>query len=379
MKSVSDKDYMSLALAEGKKGLGWVHPNPPVGAVIVDKSGNVVAKGWHRNYGGGHAEIDALKNLSDSSLIDGATMYVTLEPCAHVGKTPSCAQALAKLPLKRLVYGIEDPNPQVSGQGAEILNKAGIETHLYDGPKEELEELCEIFLWNMRKKKIFVALKAATSKDGYLNSSTGQRWITGAQSRALVHNLRVQYDAVLVGKNTFLDDDPALNVRSEVYGVRDNYAIVLDSRGEGLDHLAGSRLTTVRPLNKVIWVVKEGVKPKLRGLPDIKVIELQDSKKTGRLDLEVLLEKLFQIGINSLFLEGGAQVYNSFLEQDLVNRIYHFEAREVYAEKGLNMWLNSENLKKLSSVLANSKNSTFNHEESNLSLGGDLYYTCRIK
>ena len=167
-KIISVEDAFLLAMIEAEKGAAHVSPNPLVGCVIVDADHRVIATGHHAKYGQSHAEVDALRKLTPEQL-NHATMYVTLEPCAHEGKTPSCAKALAKLPLTRVVYGLEDPNPLVRGQGADILRAAGIDAVEYQGPlKNELRNLCEIFLKNFTEKKIFVAAKIASSLDGQI-------------------------------------------------------------------------------------------------------------------------------------------------------------------------------------------------------------------
>lgn len=370
IKPVSDKEFMDAAIVQAQKGLGWVHPNPPVGAIILDKNNSIVAQGWHKKFGGPHAEVEALSSLSDPSLLSGATMYVTLEPCAHEGKTPSCARALAKLPLKKVIYGLKDPNPLVSGKGAAIIKEAGIEAVEFSGSKEKVEELCEIFLWNMRQKKTFVAIKAATSRDGHLKHSNGQLWVTGEESRRHVHSLRAQYDAVLVGKNTFLDDNPSLNIRSEVYGTRENYAIVLDSMGSSLDLLKGSKLMSARSREKIIWVAAEGVASKVSNRWGVEMIEVPLSKNTQRLDLNILLEKIYLLGIKSLFVEGGAETYGSFIVEDLVNRIYHFKSSEIYGKQGIKRWLSIEAEQALTQRIVGKPQS--------LSLGRDLFISYKV-
>ncbi len=157
---------MKLAMEEALKGAPFVSPNPLVGCVILDSRGQLLSRGFHTAFGQPHAEVEALKGLSTEQL-KGAHVVVTLEPCAHQGKTPSCAKLLASLPIAKVTYGLIDPNPLVAGQGVEILHAAGIKTELYQGPlQDELEEVCEEFLWNFRRQEIFVALKVAQSLDG---------------------------------------------------------------------------------------------------------------------------------------------------------------------------------------------------------------------
>lgn len=291
---------MQLAMSEALKGAPFVSPNPKVGCVILDQNGKLLSSGYHKKFGEAHAEVEALKSLPIESF-RGSHVIVTLEPCAHEGKTPSCAKTLAKLPIKKVTFGLFDPNPLVAGQGAEILRAAGIEVEEYQGHlKNELEEICEEFLFNMRQKKVFVSLKIAQSLDGKIALSNGEsKWITGPEARSKVHELRAQYDAVLVGKNTVLTDNPSLNVRHPLIK-KENKVVVLDRSGEVLkkiDHL--KIFSAHKPENLIV-------------LPSI--------------DLKTALEELYAKGIRSLMVEGGGQTFSNFLQQDLVQRLHLFTA-----------------------------------------------------
>ena len=231
------REAMLLAIAEGSKGAGWVSPNPQVGCVILSSSGRLLSTGFHRKYGGPHAEVWALKALEKASDLEGAIVVVTLEPCAHEGKTPSCAKALAKLPISKVVYGLVDPNPLVAGQGLDIIRNAGIKveciTEFFPELTAPLEQLCEHFLMNQNQKRPFVSLKVATSLDGIMAMKGGEsQWISGPESRARVQFLRATHDAVLVGSGTILVDNPRLNSRDSNYEGKDpNKVIILDRRG----------------------------------------------------------------------------------------------------------------------------------------------------
>jgi diaminohydroxyphosphoribosylaminopyrimidine deaminase/5-amino-6-(5-phosphoribosylamino)uracil reductase len=190
---LTPQDAMELAIKEARLGAGFVSPNPLVGCVIIDRDGRLVSTGYHQKYGGDHAEIEALKGLSEDQL-DGARMFVTLEPCAHDGKTPSCAKRIAKLPLASVTYGMIDPYPEVNGKGIEIIRKAGITCEMLEGASEslknELEELPEIFLHNTKTKKPFVAMKVASSLDGQMGLKTGEsKWISNDKSREYVYTM----------------------------------------------------------------------------------------------------------------------------------------------------------------------------------------------
>src|SRR5690606_26256776 len=182
--------------------------------VVLNSKNELLATGRHERFGGDHAEINALKKIKNSDDLKGSKWFVTLEPCAHEGKTPSCAKKLATLPIGEVTYGLKDPNPSVAGQGAKILVDAGIRAHVFNELQDELEELCESFLWNMREQKTFVAIKTATSMDGQIAHRSGEsKWITGESARQHSHFLRACFDAIGIGKETVLKDRPALDVR----------------------------------------------------------------------------------------------------------------------------------------------------------------------
>jgi len=336
MDEVAIEGAMLEAIAMAKGGLGFVHHNPPVGCVILSESGKVLARGYHRFFGGPHAEIDALEKIADPADLEGATLVVTLEPCAHEGKTPSCARRLAKLPIKRVIFGLTDPNPLVAGQGAEIVRKAGIKTELFSGSqdvKDQLEDLAEIFLWHHRKRSTFVALKAAISKNGSLVTGTPDRWLTGIESREHVQFLRSQFDAVLIGVDTFLSDDPRLNVRLPAQE-RSNIAIVLDPKGRGLESVATSNLLKVRGPHQIYWVVGPGID--LKSHSGINLITIETGPEG--FNLEKLLINLFELKIKSLFVEGGARTFASFLKQGLANRVHLFQAPMTVAQDKVLHW-----------------------------------------
>ncbi len=291
---------MRLAMKEALKGAPFVSPNPRVGCVILGSKGELLSTGYHKKFGEAHAEVEALKSLTFDQL-KGAHVIVTLEPCAHEGKTPSCAQALARLPIKKVTFGLVDPNPLVAGQGAQILRAAGIEAEEYQGDlKVGLEETCEEFLWNQRYQKVFVALKVAQSLDGKIALANGEsKWITGHESRQKVHELRAQYDAILVGKNTILIDNPSLNIRQP--GIqKENKVVILDRSGE---------ILKIKDQLKIFQVHK----------PENVIV-------SSCPDLETVLKEIYHLGIRSILVEGGGQIYSSFISQGLVQRLHLFTA-----------------------------------------------------
>ncbi len=332
--SLSPSTAMKLAISEAKKGHGWVSPNPVVGCVILDHQGILLSTGYHKKLGGPHAEVEALQKIKDPHKLKGAHVFVTLEPCSHFGRTPPCAEALARLPLKEVTYGLLDPNPKVSGRGAEILRKAGITCTgwseiLRENTKEietELNELAEIFLYNQRQQKCFVSLKVASSLDGKIGMRSGEsKWITGELARQQSHVLRAQYDAVVIGKNTFLKDDPSLNVRLPGYEKHINSVVILDPKGESLAKIESSKLARVRPLEKIFIATLND--QNISGTKDGGPRVLRIRKTSGeKLDMPDLLAQLWTNEIKSLFVEGGAHSFAGLLAAREFQRLHLFMA-----------------------------------------------------
>lgn len=332
---ISPTDAMRLALSEGAKGAGFVSPNPLVGCVIVDGDHRFLSSGYHKKVGLDHAEIDALKNLGDPAKVAGGHIYVTLEPCAHQGRTGSCARALAPLKPASVTYAVEDPNPLVAGQGALILREAGVSCELLSARTDvtekdlaeltaQAEELAEIFLHNFRTKEPFVAVKVASSLDGKMAFHSGEsKWITGDLSREHVQLLRARYDAVAVGLNTFIADNPSLNVRHASYPGFVNKAVVFDPEGKSLSAMASSNLLAVRPPENVCVVVDAKLSVENpSGVRVLKVPMFED--KVFRTD--ELFAALRAEGIHSLMVEGGAHAYATFFSRSRVQRLHAFIA-----------------------------------------------------
>lgn len=359
---LTPEQAMRLAISEAAKGSAKVSPNPQVGAVVLDRDGGFISSGFHEYFGGPHAEVNALKNLSAEQL-KAAQVFVTLEPCAHEGKTPSCAKMMAKLPLARVVFGLIDPNPLVAGQGAEILRAAGIEAVPFksEDKKEEseikvlLEESCEAFLWNFRHKKVFVALKMASSLDGQVALRSGEsQWITGPESREYVHYLRACYDAVLVGKGTVEFDDPSLNIRHSSIAKK-NKVIVIDAEGDLLHRFSELKMTEVHDLEDLFWCISselaDEAKKKLEKLPKGPRVLFVKTKVAGDLDLQDLLSQLYTLGLRSVLVEGGAFTASSFINCSLVNRLYLFQAPIIMGSGGSLSWTNSVRIATMSEKL----------------------------
>ena len=345
---VSPVQAMKLALEEGKRGWGFVAPNPLVGCTIVDRDHRLLSVGYHAFVGGDHAEISALKKLGDTSKVEGAHVYVTLEPCAHQGRTGSCAKALAPLKPASVTYAVEDPNPLVAGKGASLLREVGVRCdHLRDRSdistieraslEAAAEELAEVFLHNQRFNEPFIGLKVAMSSDGMIASKTGEpRWLTGEKSREHVHWLRAGYDAVLVGRGTFETDDPALNIRHPAFPNYENHAIVVDPSGRSFSTLLSSNLLQSHEAENILVVVgdsaemqshfaKEAEAIGALDLLGVQIIKLPlDS--SGEFAMKQMLGALYKAGIRSIMVEGGARTYGTFVRAGVVHRLHVYKA-----------------------------------------------------
>ena len=373
---------MQLAISEAYKGGPRVSPNPLVGSVVLDAQGGFLSCGHHEFYGGPHAEVNALKNLSNEDL-KGAHVIVTLEPCAHEGKTPSCAKMIAKLPVKKVTFGLIDPNPLVAGQGAEILRQAGIEADVYEGAdlktdqevRIQLEEVCESFLWNFRHKKVFVALKMASSLDGQVALKSGEsQWITGSESREYVHYIRSCYDGILVGKGTIEFDNPSLNIRHPTIQKK-NKVVVIDGEGDLLEKFGSLKLSEVHNHEDIFWCVaadlKEEVESKLQKIKKAPRICYVKTNVGGDLNLEDLLAQLYAQGLRSVLVEGGAMTASSFVAANLVNRIYNFQAPIIMGSDGSRSWTETVRISEM-------KNKILIQHPRYLTFGGDFMITGRI-
>ncbi len=376
---LTDDQAMNLAMLEAEKGAGFVSPNPMVGCVILDSHGRFLSKGYHKIFGGPHAEINALEGLSLEQL-ESARVFVTLEPCAHEGKTPSCAKALARLPLKEVIYGLVDPNPLVAGSGANIISEAGIKTTLYNKNHENLEEVCEHFLMNFRSQRPFVSVKIASSLDGQLGLKTGEsKWITGEVSRQKSRYLRAIHDVTVVGKNTLLMDDPQLNIRHDNFPEKENKILILDSTGECLKFPGLRIFETHRPEN--IFVAVSDSMNHAEGPAENKterdssslaqVLKVQRHPQGG-LNLNELLRKLWKLGVKSVFVEGGAQAVSSFIEQKEAHRLYLFQAPILLGANSGKPWSEGVSIKKMSDRIS-LKNPKIQRLESDLLITGRLF------
>lgn len=313
-----DEKYMKVALQLAKRGRGRVSPNPLVGAVVV-KDGKILGKGWHRAFGGAHAEVNALHDTGMSAA--DADMYVTLEPCSHRGKTPACAPLLVNAGLKRVIIAGGDPNPQVNGRGIRILENAGINV-CFGILEKEAGILNQPFFKMMTQGLPYIILKSAQTLDGFVAGPDGySRWISSEQSRKRVHRLRSEIDAVMIGGGTMAGDDPELTVRS-VRG-RDPKRIIFDSRFS-LPEKAKLYDKTEKIETFVVHNIEApGAYRAFLAEKGLIGIELGSRTEEGWLEL---LKKLAERGISSILLEGGPALQSEFMKFSLVDRVIQFTA-----------------------------------------------------
>lgn len=326
MKASNDRRWMQLALSLGARGLGQVAPNPAVGCVIV-KDGRVLGRGWTQPSGRPHAETVALAQAGDAR---GATAYVTLEPCAHVGKTPPCANALIKAGIARLVCPMADPDIRVSGKGFDMLRTAGITVDI--GLMEpEARAANAGFLLTKEQARPFVTLKLAASIDGRIATASGEsRWITGPESRRYVHHLRATHDAVMIGRGTAAADDPMLDIRDLGLAHANPVRIVLDSQ---LALSPTSRL--VQSAAEVpLWICHAPCAFGADKWSKTGVTLVETPVSSNGLNLKILVQTLAAMGLTRILVEGGGQLAASLIEANLVDRLEVFHAGLVLGAKG---------------------------------------------
>ena len=291
---------MRRAVQLAALGKGIVAPNPMVGCVIWHPTEGLIGEGWHQKFGGAHAEVNAISNVQNQELLKESTLYVTLEPCSHFGKTPPCADLILSKGIPKVVVACTDPNPLVSGRGLEKLQKAGVNVEVGLLEKEAWE-LNRHFMVSQIRKRPFITLKWAQTADGFIAREDGSsKWISSAQSRMWVHKWRAEHQAILVGKNTLLSDNPELTVRDWIGP--NPIRMVIDRNNSlpaGLKVLDGQHETWV--FNSKIGLEK----------PGLKMVQLQNPENP----LPEFLEYLWQAGIHSLFVEGGIIVLQQFIDQ----------------------------------------------------------------
>lgn len=332
MKNNKDHIWMQRALSLAEKGRGYVSPNPTVGAVIVSAEENIIGEGYHQKYGKAHAEVLAVESVSDKRLLKNATVYVTLEPCTHQGKTPPCAPMLAKLPIKRVVIAMRDPFPDVNGKGIELLKEHGITVDV-GILREKAKDINEAWLHYIEFSRPFVTLKIAQTADGYVAAPNGDsKWITSGESRTLAHRWRSKMDAVMIGRNTAMTDNPSLTVRL-VEG-RQPRRVVIDGPFELPKNL---NLFSDQYEEKTVIVTHNREKAKNQADPMLKMLQsnyfrgqvVTVDQHNGHTDLRQCLKALAELGITSLLVEGGRDLSSAFIKSELVDRLQLFIAPKI--------------------------------------------------
>ncbi len=327
--SETDKRYMALALSLGQRGQGTCWPNPAVGCVIV-RDGRIVGRGWTQPGGRPHGETEALAQAGEAAR--GATAYVSLEPCAHHGKTPPCAEALIAAGVSRVVSAIEDSDPRVAGQGFALLRDAGIEVTTGVLADKAARDHAGFFL-KTEQGRPFVTLKLASSFDGRIATATGHsQWITGPKARRDVHAMRARHDAVMVGAGTARADDPSLTVRD--LGIEAQPVRVVVSRHLDIP-LIGQLARTAAQIP--LWLC-HGPSPdaeRARAWEGLGATLIPCALKDHQIDAFDLLQQLGQAGLTRVYCEGGAALASSLLAEDLVDELVGYTAGLTIGAEGL--------------------------------------------
>lgn len=323
---MNDTEYMRLAIQLARQGCGWVNPNPMVGAVIV-KDGKIIGQGYHKKHGELHAERNALADCQ-TPVVD-ATLYVTLEPCCHHGRTPPCTEAIIESGIRRVVVGSSDPNPLVAGKGFTLLRSHGIEV-IEDVVKDECDKLNESFFHYIQNRTPYVVMKYAMTMDGKIATRTRKsQWITGEKARQRVHEDRHRYSAIMVGVGTILVDDPLLTCRLE--NSRNPLRIICDT---GLRTPLQAKIVTTTDASCTL--IATAITDTNRHQPylDAGCEILVVPQKENHIDLNSLMEKLGEKQIDSLLLEGGGTLNWSALQSGIVNKVQAYIAPKLFGGSG---------------------------------------------
>jgi len=327
LKPADDEKFMRMALDLAVKGQGFTSPNPMVGAVVV-RDGKVAGKGYHQAAGEAHAEVNAIDDAGPAA--QDATLYVTLEPCNHTGRTPPCTQKIMHAGIRRVVVAMRDPNPDVCGGGIHYLKSRGLELDV--GICEyEAGRLNEVFIKYVQTKRPFSILKCAATLDGRIATRTGDSgWVTNQESRKYVHRLRHAVDAIMVGVDTVIKDDPSLTTRltddGEIKGV-DPVRVILDTR---LRIPETAKLLWLDSDSDTIIVTGPSVaEDKKAGVEKKGVKVMQGPVKDGLIDLNRLMDSLGAMGLTSLLIEGGSRVIASALAAGIVEKVIFFYAPKI--------------------------------------------------
>lgn len=328
---INYEKYMKKCIKLALKGEGKTSPNPLVGCIVLDKNGKEIATGYHKAYGAPHAEADALNKVSDEAR--GGTLIVNLEPCSHQGKTPPCADLIIQKGIKTLVIGMKDPNPNVSGNGAQKCKKAGIKV-IENVLHNECIKLNEVFIKNVTQKKAFIAIKTATTLDGKIATKTGDsKWITSEKARKEVQRIRNRYDAILTTSSTIIKDNPSMTCRLK--NGKNPIKIILDRE---LKTAPDSIIYTSSHEYIYIFTDEAIINTKTH-TTTTNVVVIKCKTHNCKLDLDFIFNKLFELGIKSVLIEAGGKLNGELISQGLVDKIYHFFAPKVLGDKeGINVF-----------------------------------------
>ncbi len=361
-----DQQYMKQAMELAEKARGRTSPNPLVGAVIV-KDGKVIGEGYHKRHGGHHAEVNAFNSKKEKA--QGATLYVTLEPCFHYGKTPPCVDRVIEEGIRRVVIGLKDPNPLVGGKSIDKLKKRGIEVTL-GILEEELTEQNRIFLAYIQNQKPYTVIKTAMSLDGKIATASGEsQWITGEKARDQVHILRNQMSGIMVGVGTVIEDNPSLTTRLKSGKGKDPHRIVVDTRGR--IPLTAKILHLDSEAKTIVASTELMEQEKKKALEDLGVTVLINPIKNERVDLTHLFHKLGEQKIDSVLVEGGATLNFSLVEEALVHRIISFIAPKIIGGESAKTPIGGRGILRMEDVIP-LKNLKYTHFGQDLMIRGDI-------
>ena len=344
------KKYMRKAIELAKKGEGKVNPNPIVGAIIV-KDEEIIGSGYHKKYGGNHAERNAIKNAIKN--VQGSTIYVTLEPCFHFGKTPPCVDLIIEKKFKKVVIGMVDPNPLVSGKSIEKLKRNGIEV-IYGIMENECKALNEAFIKYIRCKLPYVVLKAGMSIDGKIATNSGEsKWITSREARKDAYKLRNKMSAIMVGINTIIHDNPRLTCR--IKNSIDPYRIIVDSN---LRIPMESNIIKNKDRKTIIATISGCNKEKKNELMDLGIQLIEVEEKNKRVNLTKLMSILGEMKIDSILLEGGGELNFSAIEEGIVDKVKFYIAPKIIGGKNSKNAVSGKGFSSLEDVVSLNRTET---------------------
>lgn len=334
---------MSLVLDLARRGEGYAEPNPLVGAVIV-KNNRIIGQGWHKYFGGPHAEINAINSVHNYQQLKGATMYLTLEPCTHFGKTPPCVPAVIQSGIKKVIIASRDPNPLVRGKGVKMLNKAGIK--VVEGVlTEEAKDINKPFFKLQQKGLPYVIAKWAMTADGKIATVTGDsKWISSPEARSFAHQLRAKVNGIMVGINTVLRDDPML----VTWKGRQLTRIIIDSKGR--IPLGSNIVRTAKSIPTYIAVSKSARWTKIEHLLKRGCMVIKTAGY-NQVNIKGLMKELAALGVNKVLAEGGGEVHAGLLQNNLVDEVYIFIAPKIIGGRDARTPVEGRGIIKMSDAL----------------------------